>query len=52
MHFRVVSTDQDKSAIDTGVGKGEERICGNVDAHMFHGDQCPATAKRGADTHL
>ena len=52
VHAGVVRRDDHDTALQTHVGRGEERVGGHVQAHVLHADQCPAACHRGPDAHF
>ena len=51
-HARVIGGDDDQRAAHAGVGGGEERVGGHVEADVFHRAQRPRPAEGRADGHL
>jgi hypothetical protein len=48
-HARIVGGDDDQAAFDIGVGGGEQRVGGDVEADVLHGHQGAAAGEGDAD---
>ncbi len=49
MHFRIVGHHEHQPAAHADIGEGEQRVGGDIEAHMLHRRQRPDTAETGAD---
>ena len=52
MHSGVVCNENDKTAVDSGIGKGEERVGGNVKTNVLHSASGSVTCERSAECDL